>query len=468
MASTHIESPTMANPPTGAAKKGTWSFWIKRSALGGSRFLNTHEDGNNEFVFGFKTDDTLQIYQLAGGSNAYHYITSRKFRDTTGWYHIVLAIDTTLGTAGDRVKLYVNGVQETSFTTSTNNMPQNHSWHGLYGGIKQNIGRDIGHSTEFFDGVLSYVAFVDGIQLTPTTFGETDSTTGEWKIKTDITPGGTGWGDNGYLILKDGNSLTDQSGEGNNFTLVAGAVTKTEDCPSNIFATLNNIAIFGGNNPATLSGTIASGNNLLGNGNTFFSTQYDNPYKGLFMSTLGMTQGSGKFYCEMKAVTVERFSAGVCNKNVFLSSSAPDSQANQSAITYYYNGNIYYDSNGTVSGGVSLANGDILGIALDMDNNRLFFHKNGTYINSGDPTSSTGNVASFTNASQYLTNHEEMFFFVSDTSTSGTCQAQCNFGNGYFGTTAVSSAGTNASGVGIFEYDVPTGYTALSTKGLNL
>ena len=96
---------------------------------------------------------------------------------------------------------------------------------------------------------------------------------------------------------------------------------------------------------------------------------------------------SGKFYCEIKCTTVARFSAGVCNKNVFLSSSSPDSQTNQAAITYYYDGSIYYDNNGTVSGGVSLSDHDILGIALDMDNNRLFFHKNGTYINSGDPTS---------------------------------------------------------------------------------
>ena len=89
-------------------------------------------------------------------------------------------------------------------------------------------------------------------------------------------------------------------------------------------------------------------------------------------------------------------------------------------------------------------------------------------MNSGDPTSSTGNVLTFTNAAQYVQNHEEMFFFVSDTSQTGQAIASCNFGNGYFETTAVSSAGTNASNLGIFEYDVPTGFTALSTKGLNL
>ena len=89
-------------------------------------------------------------------------------------------------------------------------------------------------------------------------------------------------------------------------------------------------------------------------------------------------------------------------------------------------------------------------------------------MNSGDPTTSTGNVLTFTNAAQYVQNHGEMFFFVSDTSTTGQAIASVNFGNGYFDTTAVASAGTNASNNGIFEYDVPAGYTALSTKGLNL
>ena len=84
---------------------------------------------------------------------------------------------------------------------------------------------------------MSHVVHIDGTQELPTIFGETDSTTGEWKIKTSITPS-VGWGTNGYHILKDGNSLTDQSGQGNNWTAI-GTLTKTEDNPSNVFATFN-------------------------------------------------------------------------------------------------------------------------------------------------------------------------------------------------------------------------------------
>ena len=304
---------------------------------------------------------------------------------------------------------------------------------------------------------MSHFHRVDNQALAQTVFGSTDATTGEWKINTNPSISYTGSSDFNFFILKDGNSVTDQSGQSNNLTVGGGTLSKTEDNPSNIFATLNTLAVFGGNNSPTIE-----------RGNTVLNTAGNNSYKGFFISTLGMTQGSGKFYCEVKANDASRLAVGVCNKNIFLSSNAPDSNTNQAAVSYYYSGNVYYDSNGDVSGGASYTDGDVLGIALDMENYRLFFHKNGTYMNSGDPTSSTGNVLSFTNAAQYVQNHGEMFFFISDLSGSGQAIGSVNFGNGYFGDSAISSAGTNASNNGIFEYDVPTGYTALSTKGLNL
>jgi len=452
MASTYLTRTPSSN---GNRQKWTWSGWTKRSGLlnSGSHYLFASNDGSNDYSMIAFASDTLRYYDYTGSSFSSQLVTNRLFRDTNAWYHIVVAYDSTQGTSSNRIKLYVNGVQETSLSTATY-PSQNHNSYFNKSGYPNRIGSESG-SGGFYDGSMSHIHFTDGYVYDATPFGETDTTTGEWKIKTTVT--GVTYGTNGYYILKDGNSVTDQSGQSNNLTVGGGTLTKTEDNPSNVFATLNPLAIFGGNSSP-----------VLANGNTTLDTNASDGAKGLFLSSLGMTQGSGKFYCEIKVVTSERFSGGVCNKNVFLSSSSPESQTNQSAITYYYGGSIYYDNNGTVSGGVSLANGDILGIALDMDNNRLFFHKNGTYINSGDPTTSTGNVLTFTNASQYLTDHEEMFFFVSDTSTSGSAKSSVNFGNGYFGTTAVSSAGTNASGNGIFEYDVPTGYTALSTKGLNL
>jgi hypothetical protein len=101
---------------------------------------------------------------------------------------------------------------------------------------------------------------------------------------------------------------------------------------------------------------------------------------------------------------------------------------------------------------------------MDLDNNKLYFSKNGTWQNSGDPTSGatgTGAINIPTATTGYY------HFAMGDQHDAESGTYSINFGNGYFGTTAVSSAGTNASGIGIFEYDVPTGYTALSTKGLN-
>ena len=420
----------------------TLSFWCKRasSQSASEKIFSAGTSSTDRTEMYFASDGQFWIYRNIGGSAA-ELGSTPKYRDANAWYHFV--IQNNNGTAA----VYVNGESVTlsNTTLGTNKINLASTVH--------KFGEQAAGGQNFF-GLLSHVHFADGTIYAPTVFGSTDSTTGEWKINT--SPSFT-LGNNGFTILKDANTITDQSTNSNDFTLGGGTLTKTEDCPSNVFATLNPLSIFGGNNSPTLS-----------NGNTTLSTVNSDAHKGLFMSSLGMTQGSGKFYCEIKAEEAQRLAIGVCNKNVFLSSNSPDGQSNQAAITYYYSGHVYYDSNGEVSGASSFANNDILGIALDMENNRLFFHKNGTYMNSGDPTSSTGNVLTFTNAAQYVENHEEMFFFVSDLSTSGTGKALVNFGNGYFGTTAVSSAGTNASGNGIFEYDVPTGYTALSTKGLNL
>jgi hypothetical protein len=290
--------------------------------------------------------------------------------------------------------------------------------------------------------LLSHFHFADGQSLAPTVFGETDSTTGEWKI---ITSPSFTVGTEGFTILKDGNTITDQSSNSNDFTLGAGTLTKTEDNPSNVFATYNPLY-----NPGGSSYTFS-------NGNTKFE-ESGNQWKTTF-STL--SAASGKYYGEFK-----------CNGNWMIVGVADMTRTfygiadrNFASTTYISEqGYGYYNADGTLryrgsetSYGATYGSGDIIGVALDCDNNRVFFSKNGTWQNSADPTNaSTGFSMTATNA-RYA-------FAVAVQQD----QVHANFGNGYFSTTAVSSAGTNASGNGIFEYDVPTGYTALSTKGLNL
>jgi len=446
--------------------KCTFSAWVKRSdsAIDSSGrdavLCENYIDGNNYAWIRFDGSDKLNVYGVISNSAFVSISTNRVFRDPSAWYHIVCVLDSTESTSSDRLKIYVNGERETSLSGST------------YPGSSDNIGFNrsggtfiLGDSLKYtsnfqFDGQYSHVHFVDGAAHQASTFGSTDATTGEWDINTSPTI--AEYGANGFFMFKDDASLNDDSGKGNNFTVAAGSIQKTEDCPSNNFAAFNPLFRHGQ--------TTSDSKDFFDNANTTFYTPSNNDArKGFFVSTLGMS--SGKYYCEIKVRTGGRLFVGICNMNVLKSTSVPYDLTNQSFIGYYaLDGNIKYDNDSTYATSVAAVNNDILGFALDMDNSHWYIHKNGTYINSGDPTSgSTGTgsiIGNITSGSSYF-NHGEMFFMAADFSTSGYARAEFNFGNGFFASTAISSEGTNASGIGKFEYDVPNGYSALSTKGLN-
>ena len=279
MASTFIYRTESA----GNRRTFTWSAWIKRSKLGASQFLAAcSHSSSDEAYFFFNGSDKL-IWQSSSASYG-DVQTNRVFRDTCSWYHIVLAVDTTQATASNRIRFYVNGVEETSFSTATYPAQDTQVYWNVGGTYYPRIGRRHSSGDEF-DGLMSHVAHIDGTQELPTIFGETDSTTGEWKIKTSITPS-SGWGTNGYHILKDGNSLTDQSGQGNNWTLGNGTLTKTEDNPSNIFATWNPLWSQSNGNIGDV--TFSQGNLTTATSSNYRTTP----------TTLGMK--SGKYYWEIK------------------------------------------------------------------------------------------------------------------------------------------------------------------------
>ena len=418
--------------------KFTISVWVKRANIGiNASIIGNRADGNNRSEFSFRTDDTLRWEHVDGGSNVFYFQTNRKFRDTNGWMHIVFGYDSSQGTSSNRWKLYINGVQETSFSASMY-PAQNANSRLNVSGQAVRIGSR-GDGNEAFDGSMSHFHFIDGTQYAASDFGSTDSTTGEWKINT--SPSVT-YGNNGFFVLKNGNSLTDQSPNTNNFTLNGGTLTKTEDNPSNVFATLNPLV----NNYGEMM--------ALTQGNLTCESTTSSPAWKTAVSTLGMT--SGKYYWEVKFVNVHNaYNTGVMGSNV-LSANAQNPM-NQTGWTGFYNydgGEIRTDGNLTTNDYGTYSTNDIMGVACDMDNYTISFYKNG--------------VAHVSNASLSTTGRDVVFPASCHYQTNGGAQASYNFGNGYFGTTAVYSAGTNASGNGIFEYDVPTGYTALSTKGLNL
>ena len=426
----------------------TISCWVKRGSLGSTQRMFSHMIQNfaQYFYFRFNSDDTLGFASANSGNYNILFKTNRLFRDTNAWYHLVARIDTTAA-GGNRVKIYVNGEQETSFSSSSE-PDQNSTFYigttsdpmvvgGLYG---NGYGISGGSTAEHFDGSMSHFHFIDGTAYDASAFGSTDATTGEWKINT--SPSVT-YGTNGFFILKDTNSSTDQSGNSNNFTVGGGTLTKTEDCPDNVFATWNPL-----DNGRTWSGTIG-----LKNGNT---TQ-DNASDGSPISTLGMT--SGKWYAEIKIVNgVNTRSIGIIDMASANSYIGHGSIAEP--ISYAYNTGSQSLWSGTTEVATSVGEGvagDIISVLVDLDSatKTIKFKKNNVDL------SGTTQLT--------ISQSDITWGFV--LRCDGGQIMSANFGNGFYGTTAVATNSGNgysgAEGKSIFTYQPPTGYSALSTRGLN-
>jgi len=436
-------------------KKFTLSMWVKlsgRGSGGNNALLVSGASGQNEGTIAFSNDNLYWTEYNSGSASVIGRLgTSRLFRDYNAWYHLVFVWDSANATAGDRMKMYVNGVEETNFAEDIN--PSQNYDAQINNNIEHNIGRQTWNSSALFNGSMSHIHFCDGQAYQASDFGEFDAN-GVWKIKT--SPSVT-YGTNGFFILKDGNSVTDQSGNGNNWSVGGGTLTNTEDNPSNVFATLNPLNV-----PTSNAPTFSNGNTTSVTSSTTGIYQFGGT------TTLGMT--SGKYYIEAKATVDATYS-----RNILLVTGEATTYArtnstslSNSTITYASEGG-EVRKNGTLEyTGSTYTTGDIIQIALDLDNGYAYFGKNNTWQNSGDPTSGATGTGGVSTIAVSSTTDGAYFFGQGDnTGTSSPSKFDFNFGNGYFGTTAVASAGTNASGNGIFEYDVPTGFTALSTKGLN-
>ena len=439
MANTYL---TKTFGSAGNRKTWTWSAWVKKSAPTTSYqrlFLGEVDSNNSTAILFDGGGDDLRLYSFDSGATTIQLKLSAKLRDVSAWYHIVVTADTTQATASDRVKFYVNGVQETSLSDTT--YPSLNYQFYINSNVYHNIASNSGAS-QAFNGSMSHIHFIDGTAYDATAFGEYDAN-GVWTIKT--SPSVT-YGTNGFFILKDGNSVTDQSGEGNDFTVGGGTLTKTEDSPSNVFATMNPLQ----NLPS--ANTYSQGNNTV-------TYTVDND---LAEATLGMT--SGKWYWEQKYVNATGGNAmiGVGNEQAYLSGYLGQ---NTTGWSYYApSGNKYHNAS-TSAYGDSYTTNDIIGIAFDADTRTIWFSKNGVWQNSA----TIAEIGSGTTTnSAYTSMGSAGDLFLPVTSGYNGNVISFNFGNGYFGTTAVTDAGINLSGIGIFEYDVPTGFTALSTKGLNL
>jgi hypothetical protein len=432
MASTYL-SKTFSTPTS--SKIFTFSFWVKKSQGSQSddiHIFNNYVSGTSRLTCAIDGNENFKIENNNGSYNL-RFITDAEYRDINGFYHFVISVDTTQATESNRVKIYVNGVQETSFSTATypsqnDDIKVPDASHTMY------IGTFTG-SAQFWDGIMTHFHFIDGTAYDASTFGETDATTGIWKPKT--APSVT-YGTNGFFLKFENSGAfgTDSSGNANNFT-VNGTMTQTIDTPSNVFCTLN---------PLTTDSGVT-----LSNGNT--ESDYDASV-GNAKGTLAFS--SGKYYWEVKIAT------SASSYPMLGIGSVDEAQMQQptggsypggftNSYGAYGNGNVYANGSNTGSQGFTWTTNDIIGIAVDLDSatKTIKWFKNGSEIASYNIT----NVVSFAS--------------IDYNGAEASVNLQYNFGNGYFGTTAVSSAENPDDGIGIFEHTPPTGYKALCTKSIN-
>jgi len=452
----------------GNRKTMTWSFWIKfaddaQGSETASQIIGDDQSGYPSHrislhagqMYCYSADDVSQTNKLEIRSG------SRLFRDYSSWYHFVFAIDTTQAVAANRIKVWVNGTNETSRWTQTTcdqNIDTNHN----AAAEDEIIGKY--HTNSYFTGHLAHFHFVDGTAMDADDFGETDTTTGEWKPKLEptVTYGTNGW----FLKFEDSGALgTDSSGESNTWTK-SGSIEQSISTPSNNFATWNyNHSLESGQNVITMAGTEIDHAN--------------DTYTGkITCATLGMN--AGKWYWETKySLEGGYLSVGFVRnggldstfnikENKQLGDGADsNSWAFKAGNTSGYIVKLLRFNNGdsVADMGVTPANGDIIQTWLDLDNGKAWWGINGTVMNSGSGVGvpNTGAYPHFT----FTVGNEFYIPAVSLYGFNGAIQCQVNFGEGSFAhVNAVSSAVADNNSNGNFEYDPLDGFYSICTQNI--
>tara|TARA_R100000900_G_scaffold142784_1_gene124883 strand:- start:1061 stop:2530 length:1470 start_codon:yes stop_codon:yes gene_type:complete len=410
----------------------TVSAWVKRSTLGVIQEVfsaSRASDGFQTDMIRFGASDQLEFFSFPSSGGTTSVKTNRVFRDTNAWYNIVVQVNTTDGTASDRVRMYINGVRDTSFATASY-PPQNDDLTpiGIASGTVHSVGA-VGTSA-YYSGYLAEVVYADGQALDQDSFGEFDSQTGIWVPKpvTGLTFGNNGF----YLNFQNSGALgTDVSGNGNNYTVNnLTSLDQSIDTCTNNFANLN--ALSKGSNI-----TLSNGNLSASNGNT------DNSVLG------NMAFANGKWYWEAKCTGATTYATiGITLASI---DGSNHSAVDAGRIVYSSTGYIYREGlsgQGDISGVATFTTNDIIGITFNAQNGSVAFYKNGVLINT-----TVDSQLLYTN-NQYI-------------NAAGLNQGSFDFNFGS-PTYAISSGNVDSSGMGSFEYAVPEGFYSLCTRNLNL
>ena len=440
-----------------STKKGTYSWWIKNSKFTGQHLIDNGSAFADSASVYIDSNSRLQVFAKIGNTTKININTTRLFRDPSAWTNIVVAIDTTQGTASNRVKIYINGTQETSFTASTY-PDQNDEPRFFTSSDIEKISSTTYETGGFFSGYMCEVVKVDGSQLDATSFGEFDSDSPNiWK---PIDVSGLSFGTNGYYL-----DFEDSSNLGNN---VAGGTDFTVNNLTSVDQSLDSCT----NNSCTFNNLYRT-TSEINNGLLVYNSPSSNPVFGS-IGTFGVS--AGKWYAECKYVSGSNHFGiiGICdeifatlndlgsatNTDFGKTGSALGSDPNDCTVAYVINTGKIRNNNNNQNYGSGGGDGDIINIALDRDNRKVYFGINGTYENSGNPSSGSNGF----DLSSQVTGDLYFLGVTNDTGSSETV-LDFNFGAG-FGKTSVSSGNSDANGFGNFEYAVPTGFFAWNSKNL--
>ena len=420
----------------GNRKTWTWSAWVKRSKLGGGSDRNTLFGRDNTYI-NFHLDDTIVINlrSIDSGDVNYFMITNAVYRDISAFYHVVVVLDTTQATASNRLKLWINGVQVTSFSnTGYTSASQNYEA-AVNTASAHYIGALDGPSN-FVNGYMADINFIDGQALTPSSFGEVNETTGVWK---PIRYAGS-YGTNGFhLDFSDNTSTTtlgyDAAGSNdwtlNNFSVTAGAGNDSLVDSPTPYGTDTGAGGEVRGNYCTLNPLNVTTTNTYTNGNLDVSVAQLTSTRGT------MAVASGKWYWEI----VPTNSAGYFQIGICTSDNASTLPQNTSTGWFYYSPSGIKQNNGVqTSYGDTYSQDDVIGVALDIDAGKVWWSKNGVWQASGDPASGTN--AAYTNVSGAITPA------MTTGGAGGTHTFTANFGQRPF------------------AYTAPSGFKALCTTNL--
>ena len=409
----------------------TISVWLKRGTLGSQQNILGSSDSNfgNGLFFQFQSDDTFRFgFQDPNQFKA----TNRVFRDTSAWYNIIVAVDVNQASNSDRVKIYINGTQETSFATDNTMTDADKGWNNQQA---HSVGRSGAHDNQYFDGYLAEVVSIDGSQLTASSFGEFDENSPTiWKPK-DVS--GLTFGTNGfYLDFKDSGNLGNDANGGTDLTENNLAATdQSTDSPTNNFATWNPL-----DSHRSYSGTIdlSEGNLRQSNGND-----------ATLISTIALN--SGKWYMEFKCEDADNTRTfgiiDITESNGYVGHSSV-----ASAVSYGYkssDGTLWIGTSSQASSVGTTSAGDIVSMLIDLDSgtNTIKWKKNDSDLSG---------------TTELSLSHTGYYWGIICRCDGGQV-VSANFGSPAY---AISSGNSDANGYGNFEYAVPSGYYALCTKNL--